>query len=72
MLNIGNECTISTNVTFVTHDHSIFHVRKKYGDLWGKIKIGNNCFVGANSTILYGVELANNIIVGAGSVVTKL
>ena len=33
--------------------------------------IGDNCFIGAKSTILYGVELADNIIVAAGSVVTK-
>ena len=71
MLTIGDDVTISTNVTFVTHDHSIYHIRKKYGDLWGKIKIGNNCFIGENATILYGVELADNIIVAAGSVVTK-
>ena len=71
MLTIGDDVTVSTNVTFVTHDHSIYHVRKKYGDLWGKIKIGNNCFIGENATVLYGVTLADNIIVAAGSVVTK-
>lgn len=40
-------------------------------DVLGRIKIGNNCFVGANVTILPGVTLADGTIVGAGSVVCK-
>lgn len=35
------------------------------------IKIGKNCWLGANSVILPGVELGDNVIVAAGSVVTK-
>lgn len=33
------------------------------------IVIGNDCFIGANSIILKGTTLGNNVIVGAGSVV---
>lgn len=40
-------------------------------DLFGKIYIGENCFIGARSVILYGVTIADNVIVAAGSVVTK-
>lgn len=35
------------------------------------IKIGKNCWLGANAVILPGVEIGDNTIVGAGSVVTK-
>lgn len=35
------------------------------------VKIGKNCWLGANSIILPGVELGDNVIVGAGSVVSK-
>jgi len=35
------------------------------------IKIGKNCWLGANSVILPGVELGDNVIVAAGAVVTK-
>lgn len=38
-------------------------------NLFGYITIGDNCFIGQRSTIMYGVTLANNIIVAAGSVV---
>ena len=35
------------------------------------VKIGDRCWIGANSIILPGVTNGNNVIVGAGSVVTK-
>jgi len=35
------------------------------------IKIGKNCWIGANAVILPGVELAEHTIVAAGAVVTK-
>ena len=71
LINIGNNVTVSTNVTFVTHDNSIKLLYPEKSDVFGKIVIGNNCFIGENATILYGVTLADNIIVAAGSVVTK-
>ena len=71
LISIGSNVTISTNVSFITHDNSIKLVINDKSDLFGKISIGNNCFIGENSSILYGVTLANNIIVAAGSVVTK-
>lgn len=39
--------------------------------LLGKVKIGDFCSLGGNCTILPKVVLGNNVIVGAGSVVTK-
>ena len=39
---------------------------------YGKpITIGNNCWIGGNVTILPGVTIHDNVVVGAGSVVTK-
>ena len=35
------------------------------------IKIGNNVFVGVNSTILGNVEIGDNVIIAAGSVVCR-
>lgn len=71
MITIGDNSVVSTNVTFVTHDFSISRVILDSPSLWGRIIIGSNCFIGENSTILYGVKLGDNTIVGAGSVVTK-
>ncbi|MCI9180304.1 MAG: acyltransferase [Lachnospiraceae bacterium] len=71
LVEIKNNCVISSEVAFITHDHSINKVTEKGSNLFGKITIGNNCFIGQRSTILYGVTLADNIIVGSGSLVTK-
>lgn len=71
LIEIGDYTTVSANVTFITHDNSICKVLKGYSDLFGKIVIGKNCFIGSNAIVMYGVTLADHIIVAAGSVVTK-
>ncbi len=71
LISIGNHTTISTNVTLITHDYSCHLIIPESSSLFGKITIGDNCFVGAKSTIMYGVTLADNTVVGAGSVVTR-
>lgn len=37
----------------------------------GKIVIGDNVFIGANATILYDVNIGNNVIIAAGALVNK-
>lgn len=71
LLEIKDDVVISTDVMFVLHDFSASRVVKGTSNMFGKIVIGNNSFIGARSIIMYGVELADNSIVAAGSVVTK-
>lgn len=71
LIEIGDKVTISTNVAFVTHDNSAKYIFGEKGDLFGKIIIGDNCFIGENATLLYDITLGNNIMVAAGAVVTK-
>lgn len=37
---------------------------------FGKVKIGNNVFIGANTIITKPITIGDNVIVGAGSIVT--
>ena len=37
----------------------------------GKIRIGNNVFIGEDVMIMYNVSIGNNVVIGARSVVTK-
>lgn len=69
LIEIGNNVTISAYVVFVTHDNSINKVDSSCPNLYGKIKIGSNCFIGERATLMYGVELCDNVIVASGSVV---
>lgn len=73
LISIGNDVTVSIDVLFLTHDASVGKIfgKENGSDLLGRISIGNNCFIGARSTILPGITLANNIIVASCSVVTK-
>lgn len=75
LISIGNHVEVSLNVTFLTHDGATwcFRDQNRYKDVirYGKIIIEDNCFIGANSTLLPGVRIGKNTIVGTGSVVTK-
>ena len=42
-----------------------------YKERQGEIVIGDNVFIGTNTTILYDVTIGNNVIIGAGSLVCK-
>ncbi len=71
----GEHLLISDNVTFLTHDGAthVFRDLPKYRDVirFAPIRVMDNCFIGINSTILPGVTIGPNAVVGAGSVVTK-
>lgn len=69
LISIGDNVTISTNVTILTHDASTNIVG--CGTKLGRVSIGNNVFIGTRVVILCNVHIGNNVIVGAGSVVTQ-
>ena len=77
LLKIGNRVAISPNVTVVCESgpnnskiQEIKVVKEKIIKK-EKVTIGDDCWIGANVTILPGVNIGNNSIVGAGAVVTK-
>ena len=78
LLELHNNVSIAANVTFITHDilHYVFNSdgTTHGGDIklkLGKIEIFDNVFIGANSTIIYNTKIGPNVIIAAGSVVTK-
>ena len=73
LVRIGNHCTITEGVKFITHDGGAWIFRDEIPDLnvFGKIEIKDNCFIGINSIILPNVTIGPNSVVGAGSFVTK-
>ncbi len=68
VLEIGEKTIWSTNVCIQTGNHDLLD-RNKYAI--ASVKIGKNCWLGSSVTILKGVELGDNVTVGANSVVTK-
>lgn len=73
LVSIGNNSTISTGVSFITHDASVgvYLGREANSDICGKITVGDNCFIGASSILMYGISIADNTIIASGSVVVK-
>ena len=83
LIRIGNNVRMASNVLFVTHDvvHNMLNrispktekilVGGVFHEKVGCIEIGNNVFIGANTTILPGVTIGDNVIIGANGVVTK-
>src|SRR4026208_814855 len=69
LVNIGNNCFIGHGVMFI---NDIMKTGPADGDRskWKKTGIGNNVSIGSNATIL-PVSICNNVVIGAGSVVTK-
>lgn len=73
LIEIGDDVTITQDVVFHTHDGGVAVFRKQHPNLnvFGRIVIGNNVFIGSNSIFLPGVTVGNNVVIGAGSIVTK-
>lgn len=73
LIKIGDNCTIAPNVCFINHDASAGLFRKEIPNLniFGKIEVKDNCFIGYGAIIMYDVTIGPNSIVGTGSVVTK-
>lgn len=70
LIEIGDHVAIAAGTEFITHDGSTWCFDEELGGgVFGKIKIGNNVFVGINCIILLNTTIGNNCIVGAGSVV---
>ena len=70
LVTIGNHCFISHGTMFI---NDLFENGKPAGGVkekWKSTIIGNNVSIGTNATIL-PVNICDNVVVGAGSVVTK-
>jgi acetyltransferase-like isoleucine patch superfamily enzyme len=70
LVEIGDNCFIGHGVCFVNDKFSKGGPANGDKSLWGKTIIGNNVSIGSNSTLL-PVKIVDNVIIGAGSVVTK-
>lgn len=70
LVKIGNDCFISHGVMFINDTFSEGSPAGGDKSKWRSTEIGNNVSIGTNSTIM-PVKIADNVVIGAGSVVTK-
>ncbi|MCH5199296.1 MAG: sugar O-acetyltransferase, partial [Oscillospiraceae bacterium] len=81
IVKIGNHCDFGPNVTIVTPMHPMVSSERKELLTPEGVKrrlcyalpvtIGNGCWLCANVTVLPGVTIGDNCVIGAGSVVTE-
>lgn len=72
LVSIGNRVQITDGTRIFTHGGG--HIlRKNYPDIdfFGKVVIKDNVYIGNNCLIMPGVTIGSNVLVAAGSVVTK-
>lgn len=75
-IEIGDNTLLAPDVKIYTAIHPInpkerFMEEGKICTSTKPVKIGNNVWIGGNCTILPGIEIGDNSVIGAGSVVTK-
>jgi acetyltransferase-like isoleucine patch superfamily enzyme len=70
LVTIGDDCFIGHGVMFINDKFLDGGPARGDKSKWSDTKIGSNVSIGSNATIL-PVSICNNVVVGAGSVVTK-
>ena len=69
---IGDNCQLAPNVAIYTAGHPVHpDTRNTLYEYGIEVVIGDNVWIGGNTVICPGVHVGNNVVIGAGSVVTK-
>ncbi len=69
---VGDYTMFGPNVTIATAGHPILPQLREQGYQYNMpVHIGKNCWLGAGVVVLPGITIGDNVVVGAGSVVTK-
>lgn len=74
LLEIGENVLLHKGITILTHDYASRVMVNRDGLFYpshGKIVIGNNVWFGEKCTVMKGVTIGDNCIIGYGSVVMK-
>ncbi|MCR4826966.1 MAG: acyltransferase [Bacteroidales bacterium] len=73
LIEMGDLVRVANDVKFFTHG-GVYSQHRKYNksmEHFGKIKIGNYTYIGDSCLVMGGVTIGNDVIVAAGTVVTK-
>ncbi len=73
-ISVGNNFLIGSNVVIHTSEHNFCDFDKpiiEQGSKYLPVTIGNNVYIGSGVSILPGIKIGDNVIIGTGSVVTK-
>ena len=71
LITIGSHCQLTSCRIFTHGGGNCIRDKHPDFDIFGKVVIGDYVYIGANALIMPGVTIGNNVLVAAGSVVTK-
>jgi acetyltransferase-like isoleucine patch superfamily enzyme len=75
LVKLGDYVKITYGCLFITHDGGVEVLRNlgmlENAEVFGRITIGNNVFIGNRCTFLPNVTIGDNVVIGTGSIVTK-
>ena len=71
-ITIGDHCLIAPNVVFCTAGHPILPILRERHYVYNlPIHVGRNVWIGSGAQIMPGINIGDNSVIGAGSVVTS-
>lgn len=70
LVSIGDDCFVGHGVMFVNDLFSIGGPARGRRELWKATQVGNRVSIGSNATVL-PVSICDDVVIGAGAVVTK-
>lgn len=70
LVTIGDDCFIGHGVMFVNDSFSVGGPARGRRELWGSTAIGSRVSIGSNATLM-PVNVCDDVVIGAGAVVTR-
>jgi acetyltransferase-like isoleucine patch superfamily enzyme len=73
-IRIGEQCVIADKAMFIDFDHGVVEVERPIraqGIYKRDVEVGSNVWIGYGASVLRGVRVGDNSIIGTNSVVTK-
>lgn len=72
LITLGDHVSASST-HFETHDGGVWVLRQQYPniDIVQPIRVGNNVYFGFGAMVMPGVTIGDNVVVGAGTIVTR-
>lgn len=70
LVSIGEDCFVGHGVMFINDTFASRGPARGRKELWRETRIGNRVSIGSNATIM-PVTIVDDVVIGAGSVVTK-